>query len=175
MRRKDRAVTDTERIKEILDNCKTCHLAMVDGETPYVIPLSYAYTINEAEAPTLTLFFHSAKEGRKIDILRKSSSICFEMCTEGSPIFAEETPCNSGYYFSSVHGFGTVQFVEDLEEKCAALTHLMKHQANRDIVFTTAQADTVCIFKVSTTDFTAKTKPNPAIPANANLKSNHPL
>ena len=158
MRRNDREVTDIAQIKKILDSCKTCHLAMVDDGYPYVIPLSYAYLIN---GETLILFFHSAKEGRKINILHNNNDVCFEICTEGEPIFAKKTPCNSGYYFSSVHGFGTAQFIEDVDKKCTILALLMKHQANLDINFTPRQANSVCIFKVSSTNFTGKMKPHP--------------
>ena len=158
MRRKDREVTDLGQIKKILDSCKTCHLAMSDNGRPYVVPLSYAYFIS---GETLTLFFHSAKAGRKIDILRENNNVCFEMCVEGEPVFAEEMPCNSGYHFSSVIGFGLVQFIKDTDEKCSALSLLMKHQANIDVDFIAAQADGVCVFKVSSTDFTGKMKLRP--------------
>ena len=155
MRRKDREVTDVHQIKKILDACKTCHLAMVDEGRPYVIPLSYAYLMDEK---TLTLFFHSAKEGRKIDILRDNAAVCFEICREGEPVLAEKTPCNSGYYYASVHGFGEAVFIEDSPEKCAALTLLMKHQANLEVGFTPAQAENVCVFKVTAESFTGKMK-----------------
>jgi len=158
MRRKDREVTDINQIKKILDDCKTCHLAMVDNGQPYVIPLSYAYLIDDG---ILTLFFHSAKEGRKIKILNENNAVCFEMSSEGEPIFAEKTPCNSGYYFSSVHGFGNAQFINDVDGKCSALTLLMKHQANIDVDFTPVQAENVCVFKVVSTNFTGKMKPRP--------------
>lgn len=158
MRRKDRQVTDIKEIQNILDECKTCHLAMVDHGRPYVIPLSYAY---EMEGDTLILYFHSAKQGRKLDLLRENNAVCFEMCFEGEPIFAEKTPCNSGYYFSSVHGFGTVQFIDNEDEKCTALTLLMQHQAELMVQFTPAQADTVCVYKVISTDFTGKKKLHP--------------
>jgi len=40
MRRKDREVTDINEIEEILNQCKTCHVAMVDSGAPCVVPLS---------------------------------------------------------------------------------------------------------------------------------------
>lgn len=155
MRRKDREVTDIEQIKEILNNCKTCRLAMVDEGMPYVIPLSYGYEVKEE---TLTLYFHSAKAGRKIDILHKNNAVCFEISLEGKPIYAEKTPCNSGYYFSSVHGFGNAVFLDDVNEKCDALTCLMKQQSNIDVSFTPEQTDKVCVFKVVSVGFTGKRK-----------------
>ena len=159
MRRKDREVTDPEQIRRILDGCKTCHLAMVDNGLPYLVPLSYAYTMEEG---TITLFFHSAKEGRKIGILRDNEAVCFEMCIEGEPIRPSGAPCDSGYYFSSIIGFGRAMFVDDADEKRAALSLLMKHQESIDVSFTPEQAESVCVFKVVSDDFTGKMKPRPS-------------
>lgn len=155
MRRKDREVSDIAGKEEIIKMCKTCYTAMVDGNNPYVIPLSFGY---EIEGEVLTLYFHSAKEGKKLDILHQNSSVCFTMALEGEAINAEKTPCKSGYYYSSIVGKGNVEFVNDSEEKCKALTLLMKHQANLDITFQPAQAESVCVFKVVTAEFSGKRK-----------------
>ena len=156
MRRKDREVTDPGQIRGILDSCKTCHLAMVDNGQPYVVPLSYAYTLSGG---VLTLFFHSAWEGRKISVLHENNAVCFEMSAEGEPIHYATAPCESGSYYASVIGFGSAEFVSDVDEKRSALSLLMKHQADLDVEFTQAQAESVCVFKVSSTDFTGKMKP----------------
>ena len=84
MRRKDREVTDICGIEEILRQCKTCHVAMVDDGAPYVVPLSYGYQM--LDDGRLALYFHSAKEGRKLDILRRNSRLCFEIANEGEPV-----------------------------------------------------------------------------------------
>ncbi|MCX8131990.1 MAG: pyridoxamine 5'-phosphate oxidase family protein [Clostridia bacterium] len=157
MRRKDREVSNIEEIKSIIEKCRVCHLAMVDKGLPYVIPLNFGYKIADN---SLVLFFHSAKEGRKIDILKENNEVCFEMAYEGK-LGHVENPCNSGYYFESVHGFGHVEFIEDIDEKCNALTQLMKHQTNQDFIFTEMQANSVCILKVVSSNFVGKRKPNP--------------
>ena len=156
MRRKDREVTDFDKIREILDGCKTCRLAMVDNGQPYVVPLNYAYELDDG---ALTLYFHSAKDGRKIRILRENGAVCFEISSEGEPIRAENDPCNSGYYYACVHGFGDARFIDEAGEKCAALTLLTKHQSGIDAEFTARQADGVCVFKVLSADYTCKVKP----------------
>ena len=74
MRRKDREVTTVDGIKEILDSCKTACIAMVDGGAPYVVPLNYGYEIKDGN---LIMYFHCAKEGRKIDILKRNNKVCF--------------------------------------------------------------------------------------------------
>lgn len=154
MRRKDREVTNLEEIKVILDECKTCHVAMVDDGMPYVVPLSYGYEIQDG---MLTLYFHSAKEGRKMDILKKNNKVCFEMCQEGEPLHAE-TPCNCGYYFSSVIGNGEVVFIEDVEEKCRALSKMFLQQSGKEIIFHEQQAQSVCVYKIVSGEFTGKRK-----------------
>ena len=105
----------------------------------------------------LILYFHSAKEGKKIEILKKNQKVCFTIFNEGEPIHAE-IPCNFGYYYSSVIGYGTVEFIEEPEEKERALGKMFAHQSGKRVVFTEEQADAVCIFKVVSDDFTGKQK-----------------
>ena len=154
MRRKDRKIKDIKEIVNILDKCKTAHLAMVDEGRPYVVPLSYGYVLDEG---VLTLYFHSAKEGRKLDILRRNPDVCFEISCEGEALHAE-VPCNSGYYYSSIIGDGQAVFVEDVAEKCKGLAVLFKQQTGRDVEFTQEQADMVCVFKVVSGEFSGKQK-----------------
>jgi len=156
MRRKDREVTDIKGIEEILHQCKTCHVAMIDEGLPYVVPLSYGYKILNGNV--LELYFHSALEGRKIDILKRNNKVCFEMANEGTPIFGD-APCNFGYYYASVIGFGEVVFIDDPNEKSEALAVIFKHQAGRNVTFNAQQAETVCVFKIVSTEFTGKRKP----------------
>ena len=158
MRRNDREVTDISQIKRILDGCKTCHVAMVDNGSPYVVPLSYGYRV--LNGGVIELYFHSALEGRKLDVLRRNNKVCFEMAYEGEPV-RSETPCSSGYFFASVIGFGEVSFLEDSAEKREALSIMFKHQADKEVEFTAEQANNVCVFKVVSTDYTGKKKPCP--------------
>lgn len=155
MRRKDREVTQKEELIEILDSCKTACIAMIDGDIPYNVPLNYGY---EFKGDDLILFFHCAKEGRKIDIIKNNNRVCFALFSEGEPIHAE-TPCSSGYYYSSIIGNGTAQFIEDMDEKKHALKMLVKQQMQVETEFTDAQADTVCVFKVISKDYSGKRKP----------------
>lgn len=154
MRRKDREITDIRTITAILDKCKTACIAMTDGNLPYVVPLSYGYEIEEY---TLILYFHCAREGRKLDILKSNNNVCFTIFDEGEPLHAD-TPCNSGYYYSSIIGSGAVTFVEDAADKRYALNKMFAQQTGRNVPFTDAQADCVCIFKITSKDYTGKQK-----------------
>lgn len=154
MRRKDREVTEFSEIGRILDLCKTCHVAMQDAGELYLVPLSYGYELKEG---LLTLYFHSAKEGRKLDIFRENPNVCFEMCCEGGLVYTK-TPCNAGYDYSSLIGYGRVEFIEETEQKCKALSVMFAHQAGERVTFTEKQAETVCVYKIVSTRFSAKRK-----------------
>lgn len=154
MRRKDREVSDVRAITEILDQCKTASIAMIEDGTPYVVPLSYGYEMKEG---TLTLYFHCAKEGRKTDILNCNNRVCFTVFCEGEPV-QTDIPCNCGYYYSSIIGNGTAQFIEDPDEKRYALGKMFEHQAGKKVDFTREQADSVCVFKIVSRDFSGKRK-----------------
>jgi nitroimidazol reductase NimA-like FMN-containing flavoprotein (pyridoxamine 5'-phosphate oxidase superfamily) len=160
MRRKDREVTDRKEIEEIISQCKTTHVAMVDNGAPYVVPLSHGYRFLDDD--TLELYFHSAFEGKKTDILKKNNKVCFEMSVEGEPLFAD-TPCKSGYYYASVIGFGEVVFIEEPNEKREALSTMYKHQSGREVSFTADQASHVCVFKIVSSDYSGKKKPKPNV------------
>lgn len=144
MRRKDREVTAPEALWEIVAQCKVCRLGMQDAEGLYVVPLSFGYAVN---GERLTLYFHCAKEGRKIDALQRDPRVCFEMdCAHR--LVEGKTACAYGYSFKSVIGNGRASFLPDGEEKQAALAHIMKQQTGRDFVFTPDMARAVTVFKV---------------------------
>jgi len=161
MRRKDREVKDKNGIEEIIIQCKTCHVSMVDDEgIPYIVPLSYGYKFLKDN--TLELYFHSALEGKKLDILKKNNKVGFAMSFEGEPLHPE-TPCNSGYYFASIIGHGEVIFIHDISEKCDALSIMFKHQTGKDFVFDSSHCENICVYKIVSTEFTGKKKPRPNV------------
>lgn len=155
MRRKDREVSSREDIAQIMDMCKTCHLAMIDGDRPYIVPLSYGYSFTDAGV--LELYFHSALEGKKLDVLRKNNKVCFELSREGELTGGEDS-CNYGYYYASVIGQGEVVFLSDTGDKCSALSVLFRHQTGRDAEFNEKQVQNVCVFKIVSADYTGKMK-----------------
>ena len=77
---------------------------------------------------------------------------------EGEPIYSE-TPCNSGYYYSSIVGNGTVEFIDEVNEKKHALNKMFLRQAGRNVEFTDEQAGTVCVFKIVSNNYFGKRKP----------------
>ena len=152
MRRKDREVTDiTEKI-EIINSCKVIRVAMKDTEGLYIVPLNFGYSyLNDK----LTLYFHSAKEGRKLNAIEENPEVAFEMDCEHRLIEAK-IACLYGFAFKSIVGNGIASIVENIEEKKIALSLLMQHQTGKDFTFENKHANAVTVFKVDVTDFSAK-------------------
>ena len=84
---------------------------------PYVVPVCFGY---EGDI----LYFHSAPRGRKLDILRRNSAVCFEFDVDCEVVPAKSA-CGWSMRFRSVVGFGDASLVEDPEEKRKALDVIM--------------------------------------------------
>ncbi len=152
MRRIDREVTDTKELLEIIASCKVCRLAFQDSDGLYIVPLNFGYEYSEEK---LTLYFHSAKEGRKINAISKTCNVCFEMDCDHQLINAESA-CAYGYAFRSIIGTGTALLVGDVEEKKHALEQLMRHQTGKEFTFQNKMVDSVAVFKVNVISVTGK-------------------
>ena len=155
MRRKDRQITEIEAIRAILDKAQVLHLAMIDGDRPYVVPLHYGYTLTDGR---LTLYLHSAKEGRKLDVLQKNARVAFVLETDVSLVSGGDLPCKYGAAYASVMGEGRATILTDPVEKTDALTMLMKTQTGRNFYITEAMTDTVAVLRIDVEAFTAKAR-----------------
>ena len=155
MRRKDRQITEIEAIRAILDKAKVLHLAMIDGARPYVVPMNYGYALADGR---LTLYLHSAKEGRKLDVLQKNARVAFVLETDVSLVSGGDLPCKYGAAYASVMGEGRATILTDPVEKTDALTMLMKTQTGRNFYITEAMTDTVAVLRIDVEAFTAKAR-----------------
>lgn len=68
MRRKNLEEKDINVIEDILKECKVCRISLCCDGVPYIVPMNFGYDLKENN---LTLYFHSALEGRKTDALNK--------------------------------------------------------------------------------------------------------
>ena len=160
MRRKDKEITDVDEKLNIIKKCKVCRLGLSENNVPYIIPLNYGYNF---ENNTLTLFFHSAMEGKKLEIIKNNNNACFEINCETKLIEAEKA-CNYGYAFKSIIGFGKIIVLENETEKINGLNLIMKHQTEKETVynFTHDDVKNVCVYKMIVETFTGKQKEVPA-------------
>lgn len=155
MRRIDRQIADVNEIVGVVAACRVCRLGMIDEGEPYIVPLNFGYEYT-AEGK-LVLYFHSAREGRKMRALRASPRVCFEMYVDNGLIEAD-VPCKHSYAFESVIGWGDVEFFEDAAEKTRALNLIMLHQTGKPAEFSYPEAmlAAVALYRVTADSFTGK-------------------
>ena len=153
MRRKDREVTDPAAIEDIIRRCACCRLGFNDDGAVYIVPLSFGY---EQIDGVYTFYFHSAREGRKLDLLRRYPQVGFEMDTNYR-LNEADVACGYSARFQSVIGNGTASLVESVEEKIKGLGLLMEHTAGKgDWQFDGKMLDAVAVFKVQVTSLSCK-------------------
>jgi nitroimidazol reductase NimA-like FMN-containing flavoprotein (pyridoxamine 5'-phosphate oxidase superfamily) len=153
MRRKDREITDLKEIIRIIDKCDIIRLGLSDEGIPYIVPLNFAY---EAREEPIIFYFHSATEGRKIDILKKNPYVCFEL--DGSfQIIQNETPCKWSAEHESVVGYGNVGFINDDREKKTAMDLIMHRYGYEGIPeYSPAVFNRTLVYKLTVCQITGK-------------------
>lgn len=145
MRRKDREITDICVIEDVVKRAECCRLGFYDKGEVYIVPLNFGY---RREEDTFVFYFHSAGEGRKIDIIKNKPYAGFEL--EGMcEIVRGEYACSYSAKYESIIGNGYVSIVENDEEKKDGLRLIMKHYTGReDWEFKDEMVQKVCVFKL---------------------------
>lgn len=116
---KNTQTEDLNKITEIINKIKVCHIGFVDGDKPYVLPFNFVYRDS-------ILYIHSALTGRKIDILKKNNNVCASFETD-SKLFVrhEQVACSYSMTFKSVVMSGKLEFIEDNDEKSKIMNWIM--------------------------------------------------
>ena len=115
MRRNDRA-RDRDFSLALIDRCTHGVMALSTGEPiPYCLPLSFVRVGDD-------LYFHCAREGRKIDLLRRFPQVCVTFVGDDRPVFT--APASYSTWFQSAIVTGTASEITDPAEKTEALRAL---------------------------------------------------
>ena len=148
MRRKDKEIRDKTRIEQIIQDARVCRLALADNGQPYVVPLNFGYRDG-------VVYFHSARQGRKIDMLKANPRVCLEFST-ALELVRGETPCDWGQRFQSVIAFGNARLIEDDAAKSAALDIIMAHYGGRGGDYPEKKLKMTAVIEVKLTEMTGK-------------------
>ncbi len=107
MQKAEREITDASEIRAILSQGKFATIALCRGEEAYVVSLSCGY--DEARR---ALYFHSAREGLKLEFLRDNPRVCATIIEDRGYV-----PGKCSHAYRSVVLRGRMGLVEDLDEK----------------------------------------------------------
>lgn len=148
MRRKEREISDRSDIESIIHRSAVCRLALSVENRPYIVPLCFGYEGN-------TLYFHSAPEGKKLDILRENDDVCFEFDIDVEAVRADDA-CDWGMKYRSIVGFGKASFIEDVESKRNALDIIMKQYSGGSFSYSIKALEKTTLFKVEIENMSGK-------------------
>ncbi len=145
MRKLNKKITDPAVIYELLGTCHVGRLGTVGQDGwPVVKPLNFACTEGR-------IYFHCAREGEKLDDIRRDPRVCFEVdlpiaYVKGSP----ENPCRAEYLDRCVMVRGRAAIVESRAERLLALDALMaKYQPGGGYgAYLEEKLDLTCIVRI---------------------------
>lgn len=117
-------IKDQEIIHNILDNASFGTLALCMDNKPYSLPINFVRIDNE-------IFFHGAKKGKKIDMIKSNTQASFSAVEEYSLLpsyFSNDKgdACPATHLFKSVIIDGSIEFIDNYEQKANALEALMQ-------------------------------------------------
>ena len=149
MRRHDKEITDQETIKQILMENTVCRIALCDNDTPYIVPMNYGFD-------EINIYLHCAKEGKKLDIIKENSRVCFEV-TDSAETVTSDKACGYGTRYRCVIGQGRIALVDSAEEKIQALNIIMKqHTGKADWDYDPSVVEKITVLKITAESITGK-------------------
>ena len=154
MRRKDREVTNSGKIKEIIEKSEVIRIGYYDDGEVYIVPVNYGY---EEVDGKYTFFFHGANAGRKYELSKNGCKVGFELESRAEILVNDEVSCRSTCYYNSVIGKGKISLIADSQEKEKALNLIMKHYSGKDIhTFEEKWVNVVAVFKLDVQKLSCK-------------------
>lgn len=144
-------VEEREFFEETIKACKECFVGMIDRDgLPYVIPMNFGYKSD-------VLYLHSGPEASSIEALKENSNVCITFCTNTVITHQnEQVACSYRVQGSSVICRGKVEFVEDYDQKVAALDIMMEQYTDRPFKYSEPAVRNVVIWKIEIEKVSAK-------------------
>lgn len=155
MRRSEREITDIDKILEIIDGCDCCRLGILDkeAEETYIVPMNFGYDYKDNH---LTLYFHGATEGRKINLIKADNKVTFEM-DKKHELVSTDIACKYSYMYQCVMGSARAVILSDMDDKIYGLTKIMSHYSDKeDWQFKAEMVDKVAVIKLDVDNISCK-------------------
>ncbi len=148
MRRKEKEIKSQKEIVEIINRARICSIGLCHDNVPYVVPVNFGYKDR-------AIYFHSAPEGRKIDIIRSNNLVSFQLYCDYS-LSTDAVPCRWSATYRSVSGQGRAFILNRLEDKISGLDILMSHYAQGPFEYDRQELDRMVIVKIAIDRMTGK-------------------
>jgi len=152
MRRNDREIKENFEIEAIISRSDVCRIAFAENNTPYIVTMNFGYSGGDEPC----LYFHCAPRGRKLEMMKKNSLVCFEMDTDHK-LYGGEKGCDWGMNFRSIVGYGRLSIIDNNEEKIKGLDSIMAHYSDsKNFTYDTKVIERTTVLKLIITEMTGK-------------------
>ena len=155
MRRKDREIINRDDIIDIIKKCDVIRLAFNAEGAPYILPLNFGILCNQND---IVFYFHSANEGRKLDLMLKNPNVGFEAdCSH--KLITGKAACDYSMEYESIIGSGELLIIEDYDEKIMGLDLIMDKYSGKNgekWSYNENMVKNVTIFKLIVSEITGK-------------------
>ncbi len=153
MRRSDREIKNIQEIIQVMEKCDVCRLAFNDADYPYILPLNFGMDVTNGK---IVLYFHSAKAGKKLELIARDNRASFEMdCSHR--LFMDKVHGSCSMEYESVIGRGFIEMVPETE-KYNALCILMRHYRQEDFPFCQAVIPQTAVYRLTVQEVTGKVR-----------------
>jgi len=154
MRKQNREIAQRSGILDVLEQAQVCRVALNTPEGgPYIVPLNYGYRLDEDGV--LTLYFHCANEGRKLDLIRADGRCGFQLdCAH--ELRQGQTACDFTFYFQSIIGSGDIALVADEDERMRGLDALMRHYGGAGLGYKERALALTTVLKLTANEYCGK-------------------
>lgn len=144
-------ITDLLQIEEIINKCSYCTIGITDLDgNPYVIPMNFAYEKR-------VIYLHSASEGSKVEMVTKHPKVCINFCEGHELVYMhKQIACSYSMKSRSIVCHGTVEFIEDMDEKRHALNLFMRQYTDNECRMADPAVQNVKVWKIEIEDMTCK-------------------
>lgn len=149
MRRTDREIESREEIDGIIRGSLVCRIALAMDDMPYIVPVSFGYD-------GVSIYIHTAKEGKKINHFRNSNNICFEFERNVKLFRDPENACKWSFSYESVIGFGKIHELESIKERESGLNKIMFQYSGKEWVFGEDKLHDIRVWKIEIASMTGK-------------------
>jgi nitroimidazol reductase NimA-like FMN-containing flavoprotein (pyridoxamine 5'-phosphate oxidase superfamily) len=107
-------IASMDEMGKLLVEERVGYLGMSIENSPYVIPLTYAYSDGK-------IIFHCSLEGRKLEIIRKSPSVCFTVSRHFGEMVSHPQGTECHINSDSVICYGKARIIDDIHERLIML------------------------------------------------------
>lgn len=141
----ERIVSDPDEILAIIKTHQICRIALNDESSPYIVPVNFGYEYLDGH---WTIWFHGARTGKKMRLLRKNAAISVEIDGDHRLIETEDA-CDHSYAYTSIIASGEATIVQDRKEMEHGLDVIMRQAVpGRSFSYRDDMMKAVCVVRV---------------------------